>query len=379
MSASRRAITSRVTVQNPRPRKYASAAEKQAAFRARFPTLCVRVEPKTADTIQKIGDASGRSQQETMLSLVKFALTNRDFVNLGLTEHKQLPRIEEPRKANPMKRKPTPAQIAARERFAAMARSGAFKKKAAKARKNPAPLKMKIRGSETPDNPEGIVVTEAGALRFAKANMPADLKRAGFVPSVVAGARGWSINYGKAVPGHSSYKRNPISDIANIIYNQLGANRFAMMTGAKNFVAGDDFLMFSIGKNQSVYNKVRITLTPDDLYDLEFFKMNRLGDISKTQKFEGVYAEQLQDLFTQVTGLYTSMGTMGRRSNPRASNPVKRKVMKEKRPFYYIVKVGSAYDGQFLSTHYSLDDVKKIAQQKADKYGAQAKITEFHM
>ena len=135
MPARNAAISSRVTVQNPRPRKYASAAKKQAAFRARFPTLCVRVEPKTADTIQKIGDASGRTQQETMLSLVKFALTNRDFVKLGLTEHKQLPRIEEPRKANPMKRKPTPAQLAARERFAEMARSGAFKKKA---KRNPA-------------------------------------------------------------------------------------------------------------------------------------------------------------------------------------------------------------------------------------------------
>jgi hypothetical protein len=64
--------------------------------------------------------------------------------------------------------------------------------------------------------------------------------------------------------------------------------------------------------------------------------------------------------------------------NPRASNPVKRKVMKEKRPFYYVVKVGQSYDGQFSSEHYSLDDVKKIAQQKADKYGAQAKITELH-
>jgi len=135
MPTAKRAISSRVTVENPRPRKYASAAEKQAAFRARFPTICVRVEPKTADTIQKIGDASGRTQQETMLSLVKFALTNRDFVNLGLTEHKQLPRMEETRKVNPMKRKPTPAQIAARERFAEMARSGAFKRKA---KRNPA-------------------------------------------------------------------------------------------------------------------------------------------------------------------------------------------------------------------------------------------------
>ena len=348
MPTAKRAISSRVTVKNPRPRKYASAAEKQAAFRARFPTLCVRVEPKTANTVQAVADASGRTQQETLLSMLKYAMTNRNWLTLGLTEHKQLPRIEEPRKENPMKRKPTPAQIAARERFAAMARSGAFKKKATRARKAKAnPAKKTVSQKISQLTREGYPQKQAVAIALNE-------QRAGKV------------------------KRNPISDIANIIYNQLGANRFAMMTGAKNFVAGDDFLMFSIGKNQSVYNKVRITLTPDDLYDLEFFKMNRLGDISKTQKFEGVYAEQLQDLFTQVTGLYTSMGTMGRRSNPRASNPVKRKVTKEKRPFYYIVKVGQSYDGQFLSSHYTLEDVKKIAQQKADKYGAQAKITEFH-
>lgn len=58
-------------------------------------------------------------------------------------------------------------------------------------------LKMKIRGSETPDNPAGIVVSEKGALRFAEQNMPEDLRRAGFVASVFPGARGWSINYGK--------------------------------------------------------------------------------------------------------------------------------------------------------------------------------------
>ncbi|NBP16701.1 hypothetical protein EBU95_20320, partial [bacterium] len=137
MPARNAAISSRVTVQNPRPRKYSSAAEKQAAFRARFPTICVRVEPKTANTIQKIGDASGRTQQETMLSLVKFALTNRDFVNLGLTEHKQLPRMDETRKANPMKKQPSAAQLAARERFAEMARSGAFTRSKGQRKKNP--------------------------------------------------------------------------------------------------------------------------------------------------------------------------------------------------------------------------------------------------
>jgi hypothetical protein len=190
-----------------------------------------------------------------------------------------------------MKRKPSPAQIAARERFAAMARSGAFKKKA---KRNPAKKTVSQKISQL--TREGYPQKQAVAIALSE-------ERAGKV------------------------KRNPISDIANIIYNQLGANRFAMMTGAKNFVAGDDFLMFSIGKNQSVYNKVRITLTPDDLYDVEFFKMNRLGDIAKEKKYEGMYAEQLPTLFTDVTGLYTSLGTMGRRSNPRAANPVKRKVV----------------------------------------------------
>jgi hypothetical protein len=95
------------------------------------------------------------------------------------------------------------------------------------------------------------------------------------------------------------------------------------------------------------------------------------------------------------SGAFKKKASKARKKNPRASNPiilvsdkpiaskrkanpVKRKVMKEKRPFYYVVKVGQSYDGQFSSEHYSLEDVKKIAQQKADKYGAQAKITELH-
>lgn len=158
MPTVKRAISSRVTVKNPRPRKYASAAEKQAAFRARFPTLCVRVEPKTADTVQAVADASGRTQQETLLSMLKYAMTNRNWLTLGLTDHKQLPRIEEPRKANPMKRKPTPAQIAARERFAAMAKSGAFKKKAAKARKkNPMVISKQADASLSKQGSRGYV------------------------------------------------------------------------------------------------------------------------------------------------------------------------------------------------------------------------------
>jgi len=55
---------------------------------------------------------------------------NRNWQQTGIPAFR-LPRYEE----NPMKRKATPAQLAARERFAEMARSGAFKRKA---KKNPA-------------------------------------------------------------------------------------------------------------------------------------------------------------------------------------------------------------------------------------------------
>jgi len=61
-----------------------------------------------------------------MQSMVKFGLTNRDWRNEGLTAHKRLPRYQE----NPMATKPpSAAQLAARERFAEMARSGVLNRK----------------------------------------------------------------------------------------------------------------------------------------------------------------------------------------------------------------------------------------------------------
>jgi hypothetical protein len=136
MPTAKRAISSRVTIQNPRPRKYASAAERQKALRERFPTLCVRVEQEQADFMRRIADEQGRTLQDVHLAFIKYA-NGRGALWLkgGLKDFKPLPRFEETPKENPMKRKPTPAQLAARERFAEMARSGAFKKKASKARK----------------------------------------------------------------------------------------------------------------------------------------------------------------------------------------------------------------------------------------------------
>jgi len=125
-------ISSPLTKRNPRPRKYASQAERQAAYRARNVMLEFRAEPKTADNVSKIADTLGYPRSDVLLSMVKFALTNHDWARFGLT-HKTIPTY----KGNPIMKPASPAQLAARARFAEMARSGAFKKKATKRKANP--------------------------------------------------------------------------------------------------------------------------------------------------------------------------------------------------------------------------------------------------
>jgi hypothetical protein len=77
-------------------------------------------------TLDSIAEEIGYTRNELMQSMVKFGLTNRDWRNEGLTAHKRLPRYQE----NPMATKPpSAAQLAARERFAEMARSGVLNRK----------------------------------------------------------------------------------------------------------------------------------------------------------------------------------------------------------------------------------------------------------
>ena len=110
------------------------------------------------------------------------------------------------------------------------------------------------------------------------------------------------------------------NQIAATILNQLGGNRFIAMTGAKNFLATGDGLRFSIGRNASKANRVEIKLNGLDLYDIEFTKHrpfsikidHKKGEVKTIEeqtttirKFEDIYCDQLQELFTEVTGLYT--------------------------------------------------------------------------
>ena len=88
---------------------------------------------------------------------------------------------------------------------------------------------------------------------------------------------------------------------------QLGGNRFIAMTGAKNFAVGPKGMGFKIGKNAKNVNYVRIDLDRGkDLYDM-YFNFVSVRGVKVKSKVKGVYADQLQKMFTKHTGMYTSL------------------------------------------------------------------------
>jgi len=94
--------------------------------------------------------------------------------------------------------------------------------------------------------------------------------------------------------------------VAHTILEQLGGNRFAAMTGAKNFACDESSLQFSIGRNSHGINKVRVTLEASDTYTVEFFKIRKL-DAKLVERCNDIYADQLQDVFRCITGLDTHL------------------------------------------------------------------------
>lgn len=96
-------------------------------------------------------------------------------------------------------------------------------------------------------------------------------------------------------------------EFATTILKQLGGRRFIAMTGTKNLVCNekDESLSMELKRNNLKAKYLRITLR-NDLYDMEFFSINRKFDLVSKYKIEGVYADMLQSVFTEQTGLYTS-------------------------------------------------------------------------
>lgn len=102
--------------------------------------------------------------------------------------------------------------------------------------------------------------------------------------------------------------------VGNEMLRQLGGRRFMMMVGAKQPIWNGDKneLGMKIGRNSIGANYFVIRLNPRDLYDLRFEsrRMNRKTyEMSVKVKAEhnDVYADQLQEIFENTTGLYTRM------------------------------------------------------------------------
>ena len=91
--------------------------------------------------------------------------------------------------------------------------------------------------------------------------------------------------------------------VAGTILQQIGGNRFAAMTGARQFAAGPDSIRFRIGGNPRRVGIVVIRLNSKDLYDMMFYKSS--GDLIDEAK--DLFAEDMERVFTDKTGLYTRL------------------------------------------------------------------------
>ena len=69
---------------NPRPKLYASAAERQAVYRARVGTMEVRLDATTIDTLSRIAQALDVPRAELVAQVIKHGLLNRDWFREGL-------------------------------------------------------------------------------------------------------------------------------------------------------------------------------------------------------------------------------------------------------------------------------------------------------
>jgi hypothetical protein len=95
---------------------------------------------------------------------------------------------------------------------------------------------------------------------------------------------------------------------ASIILDQLGGNKFKATTGAKHLADHGNGLSFKLPARfaKDDINYCKITLTTADLYDVEYGRLKGF-DYEIVKDTAGLFADQLQDNFRQVTGLDTSL------------------------------------------------------------------------
>ena len=108
------------------------------------------------------------------------------------------------------------------------------------------------------------------------------------------------------------------------ILQQIGGNKFLAMTGSKVKYYGYNesgyaYLRLKLTKNKSKAQLLKIQLNSKDLYNMSFDRIKKtlnkeyaaLGikiydeDIENIKFLEDIYCDQLQKIFTDITGMYT--------------------------------------------------------------------------
>ena len=102
-----------------------------------------------------------------------------------------------------------------------------------------------------------------------------------------------------------------MNTIARTILEQIGGKRFAVMTGSRDFVDMGNGLRMSLARNKTSANRLDIIYDAGtDLYNMRFFRRSVSKKTFESKAMdvevhEGIFFDMLEEVFTQVTGLYT--------------------------------------------------------------------------
>ncbi len=101
--------------------------------------------------------------------------------------------------------------------------------------------------------------------------------------------------------------------VAQTILGQLGGNKFQIMTGASNFVALKNGLVFKLPSRlaKDGINCIRVVLNDSDTYDIEFMRIWGINSWT-VETVEVVYNDQLRQIISERTGLELTMPTITR-------------------------------------------------------------------
>ena len=102
--------------------------------------------------------------------------------------------------------------------------------------------------------------------------------------------------------------KKEVPQFAIDILRQLGGNRFLAMTGTTGLVYDNESRSVSmqLRRNISKAKWLKIKLTVMDVYTMQFFALKNDTPII-VREFTGIYNDMLQSIFTEVTGLNTSL------------------------------------------------------------------------